>query len=198
MFRRNPVFRAVVLTLVVLLAATAVGAETESALPAGVDYGAGLTLEETTPLREVVSRPELHADRTLLVKGRIRDVCQKKGCWMVLADGEFQMRVRFADYGFFVPKDSSGKDAYVEGRAAVEEISEKHQNGPVGQVKPVASSQRVVSAMRISCSRRRKGTRSQGSVRRTRCRNRRTRLQANNRMRARVSNAASDSSTDWF
>ena len=76
---------------VLLLSASAAGAETEGALPAGEDYGAGLTLEEITPLRDVVSRPELHVDRTLLVKGRIRDVCQKKGCWMVLADGESQI-----------------------------------------------------------------------------------------------------------
>jgi hypothetical protein len=110
---------------ILLLSASAAGAEGEAALPAGVDYGAGLTLEEITPLREVVARPELHVDRLLLVKGRVRDVCQKKGCWMMLSDGESQMRVRFADYGFFVPKDSSGKDAYVEGRATVEEISEK-------------------------------------------------------------------------
>jgi hypothetical protein len=111
--------------VILLLSASAAGAEAERALPAGVDYGAGLTLEETTPLREVVSRPELHVDRTLLVRGRISDVCQKKGCWMVLTDGESQMRVRFADYGFFVPKDSSGKSAYIEGRAVVEEIGEK-------------------------------------------------------------------------
>ena len=112
-------------SVILLLSASLAGAEAERALPAGVDYGAGLTLEETTPLREVVSRPELHVDRTLLVKGRISDVCQKKGCWMVLSDGESQMRVRFADYGFFVPKDSSGKSAYIEGRAVVEEIGEK-------------------------------------------------------------------------
>ena len=111
--------------VILLLSASAAGAEAERALPAGVDYGAGLTLEETTPLREVVSRPELHVDRTLLVKGRISDVCQKKGCWMVLTDGESQMRVRFSDYGFFVPKDSSGKQAYVEGVVKVETLSEK-------------------------------------------------------------------------
>jgi hypothetical protein len=135
---------------VLLLSTSAVGAETERALPADEDYGAGLTLEEITPLRDVVSRPELHVDRTILVKGRIRDVCQKKGCWMVLADGEFQMRVRFADYGFFVPKDSSGKDAYVEGRAAVEEISQKearHYEAEASDGDPskVHGPQRVVS-----------------------------------------------------
>jgi hypothetical protein len=135
---------------ILLLSVSAVRAEAEKALPAGDDYGAGLTLEETTPLREVVSRPELHVDRTLLVKGRIRDVCQKKGCWMVLTDGESQMRVRFADYGFFVPKDSTGRDAYVEGRAAVEEISEKearHYEAEASDGDPsrVHGPQRVVS-----------------------------------------------------
>jgi hypothetical protein len=110
---------------ILLLLASVAGAEADSVLPAGADYGAGLTLEEATPLHDVVSHPELYADRALLVKGRIRDVCQKKGCWMVLSHGESQIRIRFADYGFFVPKDSSGKDAYVEGRVAVKEISEK-------------------------------------------------------------------------
>lgn len=135
---------------VLLLSASAVVAEAEQALPAGEDYGAGLALEEVTPLRDVVNHPELHSDRTLLVKGRIRDVCQKKGCWMMLTDGESQMRIRFADYGFFVPKDSSGKDAYVEGRAAVEEITEKvarhyEADASDGDPSKIHGPQRVVS-----------------------------------------------------
>jgi hypothetical protein len=139
-----------VLTTILLFLASGVGAEAEKALRAGVDYGAGLTLEEITPLREVVSRPELHVGRPLLVKGRIRDVCQKKGCWLVLTDGQFQMRVRFADYGFFVPKDSYGKDAYVEGRAALREISEKearHYEAEAieGDPSSIHGPQRVVS-----------------------------------------------------
>jgi hypothetical protein len=133
-----------------LLLTSAAWAEAEGALPAGDDYGAGLTLEEITPLREVVSRPELHVGRKLMVKGRISDVCQKKGCWMLLTDGEFQMRVHFADYGFFVPKDSSGKDAYVEGRAVAKEISEKearHYEAEAsdGDSSKVHGPQRVVS-----------------------------------------------------
>jgi hypothetical protein len=139
-----------VCAVILLLLAAAAGAEAERALPDGADYGAGLTLEETTPLREVVNHPELHVDRTLLVKGRIRDVCQRKGCWMVLTDGESRIRVRFADYGFFVPKDSSGKDAYVEGRASVEEISEKearHYEAEAidGDPSKVQGAQRVVT-----------------------------------------------------
>tara|TARA_B100001109_G_scaffold243092_1_gene228596 strand:+ start:6431 stop:6958 length:528 start_codon:yes stop_codon:yes gene_type:complete len=46
------------------------------------------------------------------------DVCQKKGCWMKVqtADGG-DMRIRFKDYGFFVPKDISGKQVIFEGIA---------------------------------------------------------------------------------
>lgn len=52
------------------------------------------------------------------------DVCQKKGCWMKvqLADGS-EMRIRFKDYGFFVPKDISGKEVVFDGIAFKEEIS---------------------------------------------------------------------------
>ena len=90
-------------------------AQAAGALPAGEDFGAGITLEQLTPLAEVVSDPERHQGQTLLVMGVVREVCQRKGCWMVVADGESQVRIRFADYGFFVPKDCRGKHAYVEG-----------------------------------------------------------------------------------
>ena len=52
------------------------------------------------------------------VEGTVEAVCQMKGCWMnmKLANGE-DMRIRFKDYGFFVPKDASGKTAVIEGAA---------------------------------------------------------------------------------
>jgi len=54
----------------------------------------------------------------------ITEVCQKKGCWMMLDLGDEQfMRVRFRDYAFFVPKDADGKEAVVEGTAKMETTS---------------------------------------------------------------------------
>jgi hypothetical protein len=48
----------------------------------------------------------------------IEEVCQKKGCWMKLDKGDGStMRVSFKDYAFFVPKDASGKKAYIDGMA---------------------------------------------------------------------------------
>lgn len=54
----------------------------------------------------------------LNVKGLIIEVCQKKGCWMIVkVNDSTNMRVRFKDYGFFVPKDAAGKKVCFEGFA---------------------------------------------------------------------------------
>jgi hypothetical protein len=48
--------------------------------------------------------------------------CQNKGCWMTvkMPEGE-PMRVRFKDYGFFVPTQGlEGKHAVIQGRAMKE------------------------------------------------------------------------------
>ena len=62
------------------------------------------------------------------LKGEVSAVCQVKGCWMIvnLVDGE-ETRVKFKDYGFFVPKDIVGKEVVINGQASVEEISEADQ-----------------------------------------------------------------------
>lgn len=58
------------------------------------------------------------------VEGTVAEVCQKKGCWMTMqqagADG---MRVTFRDYGFFVPKNCSGKSAVIQGTAFLDTTS---------------------------------------------------------------------------
>ena len=58
------------------------------------------------------------------IAGTVEEVCQAKGCWMTmqLAD-DSDMRVRFKDYGFFVPKDIAGKTAIVEGKAFLDTVS---------------------------------------------------------------------------
>ena len=56
------------------------------------------------------------------MKGKIVDVCAKKGCWMTLDMGEETVMVRFKDYGFFVPTDASG-EVVINGKAFVNEIS---------------------------------------------------------------------------
>ena len=61
---------------------------------------------------------------TVKVRGEVQAVCQAKGCWMdvKLADNT-RMKVRFRDYGFFVPKDLTGKTVEVAGTAYREKVS---------------------------------------------------------------------------
>jgi hypothetical protein len=74
--------------------------------------------------------------RTIAVEGKVADVCQMKGCWMVLTDGTRAVRTTFKDYGFFVPKDLSGRTVVAEGvlaRETVDEETRRHYAGESGQ-----------------------------------------------------------------
>lgn len=61
-------------------------------------------------------------------KAKVNEVCQAKGCWMTLdlPNGQ-ETRVRFKDYGFFVPKDIAGRYVIVEGNAFLQELSVEEQ-----------------------------------------------------------------------
>lgn len=57
--------------------------------------------------------------------GTINETCAKKGCWMTLdmENGE-ELRVRFKDYGFFVPTEGvSGMKATIKGTAFTDTLS---------------------------------------------------------------------------
>ena len=85
-------------------------------------------------LSELLAKPQAHEGKTVRVEGQVRKACEKKGCWMELAEGAkgAGVRVTFKDYGFFVPLDSAGSQAKVEGVVKVTELSEsraKHYEG---------------------------------------------------------------------
>ena len=48
-----------------------------------------------------------------------------KGCWTVITDDTVSVRVRFHDYGFFLPKDSTRRNAIVEGLVKTEILTEQ-------------------------------------------------------------------------
>jgi hypothetical protein len=126
----------------------------------GRDFGNGVTLTTATPLREVLAAPARFSERPVLVRGRLTDLCTRKGCWTVLADGDDFVRVRFLNYGFFLPEDAIGASAWVEGVAEIRTLSEgeaRHLasetrggdpsaiNGPQQEIGFVASGVRLFS-----------------------------------------------------
>ncbi len=88
-------------------------------------YGASMPESGTvTPLSRVMANVDENIGKPVKISGNISQVCQAKGCWMILADGASNVRVTFKDYDFFIPKDSAGH-ALVYGEIKPTEVSEK-------------------------------------------------------------------------
>jgi hypothetical protein len=89
-----------------------------------IDYGNAFTIEETLPVSHAVAHLEEYAETPVVVTGTISGVCQSKGCWMTVSEGEATVRVRFIDYAFFVPWESAGKEVKIEGTLKKQTVTE--------------------------------------------------------------------------
>ena len=87
-------------------------------------YGTGFDLLNVVSMDYLIEKVENSPDSVQLkVKGKIIDVCSKKGCWMTIElPNKQELMVRFKDYGFFVPLDSSG-EAIINGLAYINNTS---------------------------------------------------------------------------
>ena len=72
---------------------------------------------QAVELTKLLASPSDFDGKTVAGEAKVRKACEKKGCWMELAgaDNGPGVRVTFKDYGFFVPLDSAGSTAKVEG-----------------------------------------------------------------------------------
>lgn len=87
-------------------------------------WGAAETLAVApTPLAKTIG--ETKSGSTVLVTAKAESVCVKKGCWVMLRDGDVSVRVTMKDYGFFLPEDIAGKSLVVEGVLAETVVKEK-------------------------------------------------------------------------
>jgi hypothetical protein len=121
------------LLLALIVAAPLTAAAKE---PTVEKFGQPLHGDKAVPLAKVVSDPDSFSGKSVLVDGKVRAACTRKGCWMELAEGSAKgtqgCRVTFQDYGFFVPTNSAGASARVEGVIAVRTV-------PAGEVQHMES-----------------------------------------------------------
>lgn len=89
-----------------------------------IHYGTDFALTEAKPLGSVLAGATDGQELNVRVSGTIEKVCQKKGCWMVVKDGDVEARVVMKDHAFTVPVDSKGKPAQVEGTLKVRVFTE--------------------------------------------------------------------------
>lgn len=94
-------------------------------------FGEKIEANESLSSQEMAQKfDKMAVNDTLRTKftAMVTDVCQAKGCWMKLrmTDGKEAM-VKFKDYGFFMPKDITGREVVVNGKAYVEAMSVEDQ-----------------------------------------------------------------------
>ena len=88
------------------------------------EYGAPMPRDgETVSLATAIARLEEADSFEGKIRGRVTEVCRKKGCFMILADAEHYARVTFKDYGFFIPTDTHNADSVVFGRLEARTVS---------------------------------------------------------------------------
>ncbi len=101
------------------------GAPTTDTTTATAQYfGDKITEDGAVALTELSTLMGDKKELNVKLTGEIEAVCQKKGCWMEIKNPNGEaLRVTFKDYGFFMPKDASGRTAIMEGVAKIEETS---------------------------------------------------------------------------
>ncbi len=73
-------------------------------------YGAPMPAEPAAlALSVAMQQLDTKHDAPAKLSGRVGAVCQVKGCWMMLTDGDAAVRVKFGNDAFFIPKDAQGE-----------------------------------------------------------------------------------------
>jgi len=86
----------------------------------------GAALPDKKPglsLVELIENESKLAGQEVRVSTRIAKVCQKKGCFFIATEGDAFARITFADYGFFIPTDSVGKQVTLVGKFSRQPLS---------------------------------------------------------------------------
>jgi hypothetical protein len=86
-------------------------------------YGEAMPLGKPVDIGRAIGNIDQWQGRLTKFEGRVTQVCQAKGCWLVLADGDRYARV-FSGHGFFMPKDTTGQ-AVVYGVLGERTVSEE-------------------------------------------------------------------------
>ena len=83
--------------------------------PSPEHWGAEFTLTNSEPLQTLIDDPTPYLGKDVRVVGEVTNVCQAKGCWMVLrAEGGESVRITMKGHAFSVRKDLAGASAHVQ------------------------------------------------------------------------------------
>jgi len=116
------------------------------------NYGADMPKGAAVDIAVASQNAGAYAGKPAKFKGRITQVCQMEGCWLVIESNAKAARIKMKDHAFVIPKDSSG-EAVVFGELKSIELdpqAAKHLAEDAGQSEPVASNEIQIIATSVS------------------------------------------------
>ena len=89
--------------------------------------GAAIGNSKKVSLAKVMANPSKYEGKTVRVEGVIVRSCKMEGCWLELAPNATakSVRVKMKDHAFFIPLDSAGATAKVEGIFSIKTMSKE-------------------------------------------------------------------------
>ncbi len=78
-------------------------------------FGEGEFKSPPAKLEQILAHPEEFEGKKVVVEGRVREVCQRLGCWLRISAEKSEVRIATKDHAFFVPKTLKGKIIKAEG-----------------------------------------------------------------------------------
>ena len=133
------------------LIAAALVALAVTASPEETKLGAGVTLQDATPIASLTARPADFVGKTIRVDGVATAVCTHMGCWMAVApEGQpkgHTVRLKVDDGVIVFPVSAKGKKVSAEG--VFEEVAgaeNKEAAGEHAKHDPSASKQYQIKA----------------------------------------------------
>ena len=114
----------VLLFALVLSAAFAMAQPPAGPVNKGDNFGAVFNADNAIPTEDLPAQLKGDAAVPVKVKGKVTDVCSKKGCWMTLeTPDKTKIFVKMKDYAFFVPTEMIGKTVVLDGEARLKTTS---------------------------------------------------------------------------
>ena len=97
--------------------------------------GAGVTLDQATPIAAVIAQPADYVGKTIRIDGVATAVCSAMGCWMAVApeaDPSGQtVRLKVEDGAIVFPLSAKGKNVSAEG--VFEAVGDAHAREAAGE-----------------------------------------------------------------
>jgi hypothetical protein len=110
--------------LLVLAAALTVWTSLSVQAEGRKQYGERLAGGEEASVASILQDPLAWEGRTVRVRGKVKDVCRKMGCWMEIEDASAAaIQIKVDDGVIVFPVDAVGRRAVAEGRVEVRELT---------------------------------------------------------------------------